>query len=75
MKNSEQPAYPVTRRIGNNITETAYGISKREYFAVMALQGILSSRGLQQALSRDSIYWEDYAIEIADKLLEKLETK
>lgn len=48
------------------------GLSKREYFAAMALNGILSSRGLQEALNADRTYWEEEAVEQADKLIEAL---
>lgn len=51
------------------------GLTKREYFAVKAMQGILSSRGLQRALNQDRIALEDCAVDYADRLLSALEKK
>lgn len=48
MKNSDQPAFPADSQ-----TQTDGGLTKREYFAAMAMQGILSNRELQIAMYKD----------------------
>lgn len=68
--NGELPAFACVSE-----TYQQDGLTKREYFAVTAMQGILASRGLQEALNQDRIAWEDYAVEYADKLLSALEKK
>lgn len=47
--NQDRPAFPTNARMHSE----AQGITKREYFAAMAMQGILASRSLQKALYRD----------------------
>lgn len=47
MKNAEQPINPIKKHIyqdGNVIEATNKGLTKREYFAGLAMQGILSAR-------------------------------
>jgi len=39
MKNSEKPAHPLNE---NDLTELS-GLTKREYFAVMAMQGMIAT--------------------------------
>lgn len=52
--------------------ESEYGLTKRELFAAMAMLGILSSRGLQEALNEDREKWEWYAVQTADALIAEL---
>ena len=41
--NGEQPAFPDPMRAGNNtLAEPYIGLTKREHFAAMAMQGILA---------------------------------
>lgn len=65
MKNADKPAFPVEAdKLG-----TTNGISKREYFAAMAMQALLS---------RNSPIIGDVAasaVRYADILLKQLETK
>ena len=70
VENKDQSAFEM-RMFDNTSGATLieYGLSKREYFAAKAMQGILSSRGLQEALNQDRIAWEDCAVEYADRLL------
>lgn len=88
MKNSDKPINPIWMTQNGDDSyiplkegqKTGFeklftGLSKREYFAAMAMQGLLSSRGLQEALNLDKQKWEDFAIEMADRLLTSLETK
>ena len=45
----------------------------RTHFAAMAMQGLLSSRGLQEALNADRMNWAEFAVSQADALLAELE--
>jgi hypothetical protein len=74
MKNAEENAFPV--RPGEMHTK---GLTKREYFAAMAMQGELAAQNFG---SGDSIYFNDEAtrrefsrkcIDFADTLLAELE--
>lgn len=65
-KNSEQPAYPIFNEYGHAEMDDK-GLTKREYFAAMAMQGILASN------NRMSV--AENAIKFADALLKQLETK
>ena len=63
MKNSDKPAYPFI-----DPEFTAEGLTKREYFAAMAMQGMVSNdfRGTTSQFAK-------IAIELADELLKQLE--
>lgn len=76
MENGKEPIYPhlVHTRSGE-VQEYNKGLTKREYAAIMALQGILSSRELQLAIMKDKMNFEEYAVEISDRLLKQLEQK
>ena len=72
MKNSSQPAFPLNIEEWNpedrTLIQVPYlGVTKREYFAVMALQGVLVKGG--HSLS----YSVNLAVQAADELLQKLE--
>jgi hypothetical protein len=43
------------------------GLTKREYFAALAMQGILAGK-----VQTDSIFVADYAVEYADALIKSL---
>lgn len=68
MKNSEQPAFPLITR-GGAIQD---GLTKREYFAAMALNGYISA-GNQGMPEPEQL--AAYAISAADELLKQLENK
>lgn len=70
--NDGGPAFPVAIPEGLHRTHPAYyqkGISKREYFAAMAMQGLLASMG-DHCVSADKI--AEFAVGHADNLLEAL---
>lgn len=71
MENSEKPTYPFTPpRPWDD--ESAYGftgLTKREYFAAMAMQGLLANR--TTAHSAEKIITASLAV--ADELLKQLE--
>ena len=76
MKNSDKPAYPsqlqegesseLTGKLGN-----ADGLTKREYFAAMAMQGILVNMGRNRFDSIVQVTEE--AVKAADALLKEIE--
>ena len=79
MENRNQSAYPVTIEDNGNPSITHLGLTKREYFAAMAMQGLLSnpefikggsfdfkSRGTEEKLSSIST-------QLVDELLKKLD--
>ena len=62
MKNADIPAMPTTY---------ANGLSKREYFSAVALQGILTKYGENNFSRRDSMV--EIAVGYADALLKELD--
>ena len=78
MKNAEQPAYPISKDIIDGCGETTspFGLTKREYFAAMAMQGILSGNYPALYGNADMAVPEQVAIDsinYADELLKQLE--
>lgn len=74
MKNADLPAMPISNELGdlNSLcVSESIGLTKREYFAAMAMQGLLaegiagSHKHLNQLVSN--------AVKCADELLKKLE--
>lgn len=69
--NANHPASPCLVEIRENYNEQFHGLTKREYFAAVALQGMLAvensyrSVGVYKRLPQD-------AIEMADVLIEEL---
>ena len=89
MNNSEQSAfgYGFTTSDGSSHVNES-GLTKREHFSILALQGILANRELQLALYKDTaIYVKEYphmnpenclaihAVRQADNLLAELEKR
>jgi len=72
MYNSDQPAMPIsseqTYSLSICITEST-GLTKREYFAGLAMQGLLSNPNIDCV---DSILAKS-SVEISDALLKQLE--
>ena len=64
MKNSDKPVHP------DNWDATLHGLTKREYFAAMALQGLASRQG-SPAFEHEA----EQAVKYADALLKQLESK
>jgi hypothetical protein len=69
MENKEtKPNEPINIvEYNNNYTST--GFTKREYFAAMALQGLLAKFGSdnQVQITKDAIYWADALIDELNK--------
>lgn len=71
MNNGQKQAFPLTTDADRD-TEMHEGISKREYFAGLAMQGIMASMG--QVSSHPSEYGiGKLAVAVADDLLSELE--
>jgi hypothetical protein len=73
MKNSEQPAF-------TGIVNEAYqrGLTKREYFALLTLQGLLSNSASSIDTKINLTVTEQYvisAIKCADELLKQLDNE
>lgn len=69
MENKDKPAFSVTIKDNGNPTHpTAMGLSKREYFAAIAMQGLLACR---YPISKEDIARE--SVSQADELLKALE--
>jgi len=86
MKN--EPAFPQHRVQKSNLDKDTIhydlvgGLTKREYFAAAALQGMLSNGDLSDVFNENNTPAEEVpklvaecSIEIADALIEKLEEK
>ena len=75
MKNAEQNTFPVTIEDNGNPSVTHLGLTKREYFAGLAMQGLLASRDWQiEPINDDTaIVTSVIAVEFADELLKQLE--
>lgn len=69
MKNRNQNAYPVTIEDNGNPSVTHLGLTKREYFAALAMQGLLACPDI--SASREDIAEE--SVKQADELLKVLE--
>lgn len=81
MKNAEQPAFPRAgsehTNLADHIThEPTEGLTKREYFAAMAMQGMVKDIVWQDSVTGE-IHSDDYvakvAVLVADALLKQLE--
>lgn len=71
MKNSEQPAYPTPDCEVSGTALQYLGLTKREYFAAMAMQGYLASYGPAEHANGKHV--AKIAVECADALLTELE--
>jgi hypothetical protein len=73
MENSEQPAFTLHPETGVGDPETSrLGLTKREYFAAMAMQGLIPRVNQYQPGDRISMLTSD-AVAFADELLKQLE--
>jgi hypothetical protein len=68
MKNSEQPIKSMTEYEMEN--SHYWGLTKREYFAGLAMQGMLANR---DARGFDAIITAEISIKYADEILTQLE--
>ena len=83
MKNADKPINPIVQEEnigqgGKILMCTEYGLTKREYFAGLALQGLISSFTEKASYGGWGTEMEatvKCAIDYADKLLNQLENK
>lgn len=80
MKNADQPINPDPMRgaeqtySNQNPYEHPTGLTKREYFVGLAMQGLLSNNLIVDGCEHDSMKWiAEHAILQADELLKQLE--
>ena len=71
MEKGKELVYPVTIEDNGNPSVTHFGLSKREYFAAMVMQGLSACPDI--TASRDVIAEE--SVKQADALLKALESK
>lgn len=72
MNNGKQQAFPSTRKYIDGNTEVIniqFGLTKREYFAGLIMQGLIAKEGV----FIDTDISSKKAIEVADELLKQLE--
>lgn len=76
MKNGEKPINPTELLVygdGAYNSEKFSGLTKREYFAAMAMQGLLSNQGFTEDWEKDFQDGIKLAVISADALLKTLE--
>ena len=80
MENSKQPISPIKElQEPSNVTRSGYihndylGLTKREHFAGLAMQGVLSHKHQQTPTPNQAGDIAMYAIQIADELLKQLD--
>lgn len=73
MNNADKPINPVLTQSPSLQNETSLGLTKREYFAGVALQGILSNRWSMEFGNYNEEQKAEMAIKYADELLKQLE--
>lgn len=71
MKNADKPAFPLDEDAVNRMESTYDGLSKREYFAIKVLQGIMSSN--ECGIAHHPKTACEWAVNVADALLEELD--
>lgn len=79
MENGQKPAQPLNgdkwqKEIGNGVASDEYkGLTKREYLAAMAMQGLLANPGLHNHERFDLSNCAVVAVDCADTLLKQLD--
>lgn len=75
MNNGDKPAYPISEEETNRVDALVniyFGLTKREMFAAMAMQGMASYHGTQ-GMGNTCSSTAERAIELADELLKQLQ--
>jgi hypothetical protein len=73
--NRNEPAYPLEKNI--SISECFAGLTKREHFAGLAMQGLLANQTVRDILSGNNGMQvpdliAEYSLQYADALIEEL---
>lgn len=69
MENGNKPAFDYSVAISTSEMERMHGLTKREYFAGLAMQGLCAGRSEYESIGCSV----RYAVELADLLLKELE--
>ena len=77
MKNGDKPINPVLTQSHSLQNETSLGLTKREYFSVLAMQGLLTlpDKGTCDSLDEGVERLCNFSVKVADELLKQLENK
>ena len=76
MKNADKPIHPASVAKNNVNLGKFEGLTKREYFATLAMQGLIANAVLihNQALDALDCAWvSEKSVQVADRLLTELE--
>ena len=75
MKNSDKSAFAKSAfyHPDGGLDYPQDGLTKREYFAAMALQGILAGRHPDSYINKGRELWIKFSVDCADLLLKELE--
>lgn len=71
MKNGDKPAF---RKHDSGFTDGSSGLTKREYFAAMAMQGMITAYHKINHTKKDLSFISVMSLEYADELLKQLES-
>lgn len=72
MKNADRPAFTESVEIDpNDIRERFTGLTKREYFAALAMQGLLANKRYGRHYTTQEVV--ESSVIISDELLKQLE--
>jgi len=71
MENKNLPAFPIVVEPGTEGQTSYEGLSKREWYVGMALQGLLAARGNDPNYTYSELV--DDAVSTADSIIEQLE--
>lgn len=78
MENKNKPAYPLTDLPHSKDDKHGDydGLTKREYFAAMAMQGLCANLNVSSDTTSEytAQLYANYAVNIADELLKQLES-
>ena len=77
MENSIQPAFAVSKKMAemSEITDYPYGLTKREYLAAKAMNGLLAADAKYGGVTNNYKMLAEDAVAHADALLSALEKK
>ena len=74
MKNGKKPAFPLGQAENFRWSDgTDMGISKREYFAGLAMQGLMTSQNQEGEWRHDIKTCAEISVKMADALLAELD--
>ena len=77
MKNADKPINPVLTQSPSLQNDTSLGLTKREYFSVLAMQGLLAlpDKGTYSSFDEAIERICEVSVKFADELLKQLENK